>query len=66
MCGADTGKTAAVPIGRNLVSERDFLANSWRPRLAGTITHLAAIFFLMQKKKTGKSALTVIPSHSDV
>lgn len=37
-------KTAAVPIGRNVVSECDFLANSWRPRLTGTIAHLAAIF----------------------
>lgn len=34
MWGADTGnKTAAVPIGRNLLSDRDVLeAAGWRPR----------------------------------
>lgn len=60
MWGADTGnKTAAVPVGRNLLSDRDVLEAAGG--LSGTVDRSAAgsgcHFFLMQKEQAGKSAL---------
>lgn len=62
-------KLQLYPLERNLLSECDFLETAGD--LTGTIILIGCclrqpFFFLMQKKKAGKSALIVTPSHSDV